>query len=531
MEFDYILIGAGSAGCLLADRLSETGRNKVLVLEAGGSDAKFWIKVPLGYGMTFSNPKLNWNYHAAPDPGLNGRSVYWPRGRVVGGSSSINAMAYVRGLAHDFDDWDRAGATGWGWDTVCETYDRLEQHGAEKTGKAALAVADMSSQMHPFSNRFLAAARDMNWPALADLNGPEDEGISAYRSTVRDGFRCSSADAFLRPALRRGNVKLVTHAVVEGVVIEKGRATGVRYRVGEQQYVARALGEVILSAGALNSPQLLQISGIGPEALLKLHGVEVVQDLPQVGEGLQDHLAVTQHFEACVPTLNSRLGHPLGRVLAGLQYVLTRRGPLGVPVNQIGGFVRSDPKLNAPDLQMYCNPASYSTPPDGTPVIDRDPGFILSAQPCRPTSRGQVRITSSHPLDPPSIQPNSLATHEDQEAAVRAGKVLRALASTPTLRAVIKAAKAPDITQMDDAGMLENFRARASTVFHASCTCRMGAEPSHSVLDARLRVHGIRGLRVVDASAFPNVTSGNTNAPVMMLAMRAADLILEDGAR
>ena len=531
MEFDYILVGAGSAGCLLAERLTENGRNRVLLLEAGGSDAKFWIKVPLGYGMTFSNPKLNWNYHAAPDPGLNGRSVYWPRGRVVGGSSSINAMAYVRGLGHDFDDWHRSGATGWGWDTVRDTYDRLECYGAEKAGKAALAVTDLSNQMHPFSKRFLAAAQDMNWPVLTDLNGAESDGISAYRSTVRDGFRCSSADAFLRPALRRGNVKLVTHAVVEDVMIAEGRATGVRYRVGDQQFMAQALGEVILSAGAINSPKLLQISGVGPAELLASHGVDVVQDLPMVGEGLQDHLAVTQHFTARVPTLNSRLGHPLGRGLAGLQYVLTRRGPLGVPVNQIGGFVRSERILHAPDLQIYCNPATYSTPPDGKPVIDRDPGFILSAQPCRPTSRGHVRIASANPMEGPIIQPNSLATREDQEVAVCAGRVLRALASTPTLRAVIDAAKAPDITQMDDAGMLEHFRARASSVFHASCTCRMGAAPSHSVLDARLRVHGVRGLRVVDASAFPNVTSGNTNAPTMMLAMRAADLILEDGGR
>lgn len=537
MEFDYIIIGAGSAGCVLADRLSENRRTRVLVIEAGGSDARFWIKVPLGYAFTFSNPKVTWRYNAEPDIGLNSRTAYWPRGRVIGGSSSINAMAYVRGLAQDFSDWEDAGAVGWNWDTVHHTYDRLESHseiGADGKprirGTGPLRVSDLRRQMHPFSDRFLQAAQDLGWPVTDDMNGECQEGISRFRSTVRNGFRYSSADAFLKPALKRNNVNVVTNARVERLQIRENRATGVHYRVGDKQLLATAKAEVIVCAGAINSPQILQLSGIGPADLLKSNGIDVVRDLGQVGQGLQDHLAITHRFVANEPTLNNKLGGKTGQLLAGMRYVLTRKGPLSVPVNQVGGFVRSGADQCAPDMQVYCNPAAYSTSSEGMPTVDRAAGFVLSVQPCRPTSRGSVTIASPDPAKAPRIQPNSLATQKDQDDAVRAGKLLKTLASAPTMMQVTRARTEPDITKMNDAEMLQDFRARASTNFHPTCTCRMGRDALDSVLDARLRVHGVKGLRVVDASAFPNVTSGNTNAPTMMLALRAADLILEDGA-
>lgn len=537
MEFDFIIIGAGSAGCVLADRLSADGRHSVLLLEAGGSDARFWIKVPLGYGFTFSDPGVNWAYSAAPDAGLNGRIAYWPRGRVLGGSSSINAMAYVRGLAHDFDDWAQSGASGWDWNSVRQTYDRLETHAEtgpdgqpRLRGNGPVRVSDLRAQMHPFSDRFLKGARDLGLPVTDDLNGPQNEGLTYLRSTVRDGRRWSAADAFLRPALRRPNLRLMTQAQVTRIALEDGRATAVHLVQHGQPIMARARAEILLSAGAINSPQILQLSGIGPGAVMQEMGLAVHHALPQVGQGLQDHLALTHHYAARVPTLNATLGNPVGQVLAGIRYVLTRRGPLAVPVNQVGGFLRSAPDRAAPDMQVYCNPATYTTAPGGRPRVDRTPGFILSVQPCRPSSRGSVTLATPDPFQPPRIQPNSLSTEGDRDQAVRAGRLLQHLAQAPAIANVTALRKAPDIVGQSDPELLQTFRERASTVFHASCTCRMGRDATQSVVDARLRVHGLRGLRVVDASAFPNITSGNTNAPTLMLALRAADLILQDAA-
>lgn len=539
--FDFIIVGAGSAGCVLADKLTASGRHKVLLIEAGGTDRRFWIKIPVGYGFTFSDPKVNWRYSAAADPGLNGREAYWPRGKVLGGSSSINAMAYVRGLPHDFDDWEAAGAAGWGWDAVRRSYEALESHDEWHEGRRRLRgngpvrVTDLSERMHPFARNFLAAGQEMGWPFLPDMNAAADagantlpsEGMGFVRSTVKDGRRWSSADAFLRPAMRRGNLTVVSGALVEKVMTAGRRATGVAYRVKGLPEMALAAREVILSAGAVNSPQLLQLSGIGPAALLKRHGIAVKHDLPQVGRGLQDHLAVSHFFWANSATLNDRLGSFAGQMKAGLQYVLTRNGPLSVPVNQCSGFVRTAGAAR-PDVQVYCNPASYSTQANGKPQIDRDNGFLLCVQPGRPTSRGQISIQSADPAQPPRIEPNSLSTEEDKATAVRASRLLQALAAAPAIKRVTRERRAPDILDMDDAALLENFRERAGSVFHASCTCRMGKDAGDSVLDARLRVHGVAGLRVIDASAFPNVTSGNTNAPTMMLAARGAELVLED---
>lgn len=532
-EFDYVIVGAGSAGCVLADRLSRDGRHSVLLLEAGGSDARVWIKVPIGYAFNVANPALNWGYSTQPDAGLAGRCISWPRGRVIGGSGSINAMAYVRGLPRDFDDWAAAGASGWGWDTVRAVYDGMEtRHAPNATGHRTAQgdgpvwVSDLSDQMHPFSRSFLDAARDAGLPLSDDINA--GEGVSYYRSTVRDGRRWSSADAFLRKARGRANLTVCTGADVQRIEGLTGQGNSLRYRHKGRDRTVRARREIILSAGAINTPKLLQLSGVGPGAVLQSLGIPVRRDLPQVGRGLQDHLAVSYQFHATQPTLNGDLGTLTGRLRAGLRYALRRQGPLAVPVNQVGGFVRSASDRAGPDVQLFCNPASYEMSPAGRPVLDRAQGYLISAQPCRPTSRGAVRLASADPDAAPMIEANSLATEADRDAALRASRLLQRLAAAPSLRAVTRAAKAPDLTRLDDAGLMEVFRARASTVYHASCTCRMGHGPEDSVLDARLRVHGVPGLRVVDASAFPNVTSGNTNAPTMMLAMRAADLILQD---
>lgn len=532
-SYDFIVVGAGSAGCVLADRLSSCGRHKVLLLEAGGSDQRFWIKVPLGYGKTYDDPSLNWCYTARSDPELAGRAAFWPRGRVIGGSSSINAMTYLQGLPHDFDDWEAAGATGWNWQSVQQTYAELE--GGDETGSddgqppaGTVHISDVSAGMHPFSRHFLAAAKQAGWPVRADLNGQDREGITRLRCTVRNGRRWSAADAFLRPARRRNNLRVVSNALVRRIVIENGVAVGVEYDHAAQRVQSRANREVILSAGAVNSPQLLQLSGIGPAALLQRHGIAVQKDLSQVGQGLQDHLGISYQFGATEPTLNNSLGNWRGKLGAGVRYLLTRTGPLSVPVNQISGFLRSDPAKPA-DIQIYCNPMSYALRSDAKPEVQSSAGFLICAQPCRPTSRGTVSIASPDPRHPPDIQPNALSTDKDRAMAITAARVAQKLASTPVMQSVTR--DGPDLAAMPDAEVLSDFRARAGSVYHASCTCRMGSGAQNSVLDARLRVHGVAGLRVIDASSFPNVTSGNTNAPVMMLAARGAGMVLQDAAR
>jgi choline dehydrogenase len=535
LEFDYVIVGAGSAGCVLANRLTENGKFSALVLESGQGDARFWVKVPLGYAVNVTNPAVNWGYETQPDPGLDARKIPWPRGKIIGGSSSINAMAYMRGLARDFDDWESAGATGWHWDNVRAVYERMETRseitadGRRSHGTGPVVVSDLSDQMAPFSRHFLDAAKEVGYPTIPDLNAPGADGIGYYLSTVRNGYRWSSADAFLRPALRRSNLRVMRSADVDRLVHDNGVVTGVAFCQGGKQFRAKARKEVIICAGAINSPKLLQQSGFGPAELLHRHGIAVARDLPQVGRGLQDHLAISYQFHATSPTLNNTLGNWLGKLRAGSKYLLTRKGPLSVPVNQVGGYVRASEQSDGPDMQLYFNPVSSGMNASGKVVPDRTAGYQISAQPCRPTSTGTIEIASAHSDDAPLISAQSLSTSHDMDAAVSAGRVLRQFAHAASLRAVTARAKAPDLLAMDDDdALLADFRARASTVYHPTCTCRMGRTALDSVLDARLRVHGVSGLRVADASSFPNITSGNTNAPVMMLAMRAADLILED---
>jgi choline dehydrogenase len=532
-QFDYIIIGAGSAGCVLADRLSASGR-RVLVLEAGGSDARFWIKTPIGYGRTFADAAVNWKYQTLPSAGLNGRIMYWPRGRVVGGSSSINALVYCRGMPADFDDWRALGNAGWGWDEVRSYFERTERRVAadgRASSGGALDVKDVTPFLHPFRASWLAAAAELRVPVTDDFNGAHPEGLGCYQVTIRNGRRQSAADAFLRPALRRENVKLETHAWVSKIRIGQGGASGVEWWRDGRQHFSAAAAEVIVCAGAVNSPQLLQLSGIGPAAMLSAHGVASVVDNPAVGGHLQDHLAAVYSFKATRPTLNNELHSVLGKLRAGLRYLLTRTGPLALSVNQFGGFLRAAPGASRPDVQLYFNPVTYGTGDAKRTRIEVDAfaGFYLCFQPTRPTSVGRIDIADGDFRSAPLIAPNYLSTDKDALDVVHGGRLLQAIARTDALRALILEPIAPDLLHMSDDELLTDFRSRAATVYHPVGTCRMGRTAADSVVDAALRVHGVERLRVVDASVFPTVTSANTNAPTLMVAQKAADLILNGG--
>ena len=529
-RFDYIIIGAGSAGCVLADRLSADGSNRVLVLEAGGSDARFWIKTPIGYGRTFADASVNWKYQTLPSAGLGGRTMYWPRGRVVGGSSSINALVYCRGMPVDFDDWRAMGNLGWGWDDVRPYFDKSERR-VDATGHAstngALDIKEVTPFLHPIGAHWLAAAAELGLPITEDFNGAHPEGFGTYRVTVRNGVRRSAADAFLRPALQRDTVKLETHAWVRRIRVSAGRATGVEWSRDGQEHFSAADGEVIVCAGAVNSPQLLQLSGIGPGAVLTAHGIPSVVDNAAVGGHLQDHLAIVYSFKATQPTLNNQLHSTWAKLRAGLRYLIAKQGPLALSVNQFGGFARAQPGAERPDVQLYFNPVTYGTGDVTRKRIDVDgfAGFYLCVQPTRPSSVGRVDISSPDFRTPPAIAPNYLSTDKDCRDAVFGSRLLQAIAGTQAMRELTLEAIAPDLRKLDDARLLADFRERAATVYHPVGTCRMGASASDAVVDTALRVYGVERLRVVDASVFPSVTSANTNAPTLMVAQKAADLI------
>ncbi len=534
-EYDFIIVGAGSAGCVLANRLSEDGRYSVLLLEAGGSDLNFWIWMPIGYGKTFYRKSVNWMYHTEPEPNLDGRISYWPRGKVMGGSSSINAMVYIRGQQEDFEDWKAMGNPGWGWDDVLPFFRKSETNDRGATevrgGEGPVHVATMDRYLHPMCEDFLRAGEELQFARNPDFNGPSQEGVGTYQNTAKDGMRMSAARAYVRPARKRPNLRVVTRAMTTKILFDGSRATGVRYVRKGAEHDVRARREVILSAGAINSPQLLQLSGVGPGALLRSHGIEVVRAAEGVGRNLQDHLAIDYLFRSKVPTLNQQLRPWHGKLRHGLHYVLTRRGILSLGVNQAGGFVRSRPGLSKPNMQLFFSPVSYTKAVPGKRALmspDPFPGFLMGAQPTRPTSRGHLEIRSPDPMAPPAIHPNYLGTDLDVQEMLEASQIMRRLAETPALSRLIEAELLPGPQVQSDDEMIADIRARAGTVFHPVSTCRMGPDPVRDVVDARLRVYGIDGLRVADASIFPTVTSGNTNAPAIMVGEKASQMILDD---
>jgi len=537
-EADFIIVGAGSAGCVLADKLSASGKHEVLLLEAGPSDDRFWIRTPIGYGITYTDPKVNWCYSAEPDPAIANRRLFWPRGKVLGGSSSINAMVYHRGQAGDYDDWERAGNSGWGYNDVKQVYESFEEFsttsGARQTASSNprsgnhLTIHDASanyhSLKHDFANAFLQAG--LTCPDHLCLEG---EGVGPYLITTRAGKRCSSATAFLHPASDRSNLEILTNATATRIDTKERTALGVTCLLGNQFIEIKARKEVLLCAGAVNSPQLLQLSGIGPGRILKKQGVRCVLEHPHVGRHLQDHLGISYFYRANRPTLNRTLRSWPGRIGAGIQYLLNRSGPLSLSVNQIGGLARSRAGLETSDTQLYCNPVSYQPIEGETRKLtlpDPYPGFIMGFNPCRPKSEGSIEICSSDPHAPPRITTNYLATQQDLDGVVAMARLVGRIQNTQAIRAILARPPDLDLSSMGDDYILNDFRQRATTVYHPCGTCRMGADIQNAVVNANLQVFGIKGLRVVDASIFPNITSANTNAPTIMVAHEAARRIL-----
>jgi choline dehydrogenase len=527
-RFDYVIVGAGSAGCVLANRLSEDPRISVLVLEAGGSDAHPYIRAPAGFLKTFQNPRFNWCYTTEPGPGVDGRAIFFPRGKVLGGSSSINGHLYVRGQARDFDVWAQLGNRGWSYDDVLPYFRRSEDRssGADEFHGAGgpLHVSDIAER-HPICEAFIQGAEELGIRRNPDYNGAEQEGVAYYQRTIRHGRRHSAASGFLRQAMRRPNVRVETMAHVLRLETAGRRVTGVTYRQHGAVRRAEAFGEILLAAGTVNSPQLLHISGIGPAGHLRSIGVETVHDLAGVGEGLQDHYAtrtadrVTQPITLNEQARGARLYWEIGKWLA------TGRGLLAFSPAHVAAFLRSDPALDAPDLQFVFTPASYSEGVTGQ--LQEFPGMTCGVWQLRPESKGYVRARSPDPAQPPAIQPNYLTAETDRRAAVAGIRWCRRLLGTAALAPYRDRETIPGEDLQSDEELLAYARDRGSTVYHAISTCRMGVDPL-AVVGPDLRLKGLAGIRVVDASVMPTMVSANTNAATLMIAEKASDMILAD---
>jgi choline dehydrogenase len=527
-EFDYIIVGAGSAGCVLANRLTASGRHSVLLLEAGPKDSNIWIHVPLGYGKLFKDKSVNWMYQTEPEPGLNGRTVFQPRGKVLGGSSSINGLLYVRGQHEDYDRWRQHGNQGWGFDDVLPYFKAAEdqQRGADDFHGSGgpLPVSD-SRHPDPLSQAFIEAAAETGIPKNPDFNGATQEGAGWFQTTTRRGRRASTARSYLRPARRRANLHVETAALAQRIVFEGRRAAAVEYKQGGVTKIARAGKEILVSSGAYNSPQLLQLSGVGPADLLARHGIDVVLDAPGVGTDLQDHMQV-RIVTRCTQriTLNDILNNPWRKMMTGLQYAAFRTGPLTIAAGTSGAFFKTNPRLATPDVQIHFLP--FSTDKMGE-ALHSYSGFSASVCQLRPESRGSLRIKSADPAAAPEIRINYLATETDRTANVEGLKILRRILAAPALRAFTVEEVEPGAKVTSDEELLDFCRLRGSTVYHPTSTCRMGNDPL-AVVDQKLRLRGLDGLRVIDGSIMPDLVSGNTNAAIIMIAEKASRMILED---
>jgi choline dehydrogenase len=527
-EADFVIVGAGSAGCVLANRLTESGRHRVALIEAGPRDRHLWIHIPLGYGRLFKDGRVNWLYQSEPEPELNGRVIFQPRGKVLGGSSSINGLVYIRGQPEDFDHWRQLGNEGWGFDDVLPYFRRSEDQargGSPLHGVGGpLSVSDATGP-HELCDAFIAAAEEAGVPRNEDFNGPTQEGAGYFQTTSRRGVRWSTARGYLRPALRRPNLEVVTEAMATRVLFEGRKAVGVEYRRAGAIRTVRARREVILAGGAINSPQLLQLSGIGPGSLLQDHGIPVVSESVGVGEDLQDHLQVRVVLKCTKPiTVNDEINSMMRRLGVGLRYALWRKGPLSISAGYAGAFFRTDERVATPDVQVHF--ITFSTDRMGE-RLHPFPGFTASVCQLRPESRGFVRIKSPDPAAPPAIQPRYLSTETDRRTNVEGLKRLRAMMSMPAMRPYVLAEHAPGPAVQTDDELLAYCREVGSTIYHPSCSCRMGTD-SRAVVDPRLKVHGVEGLRVVDGAVMPSVVSGNTNAAIVMIGEKGSDMILED---
>jgi choline dehydrogenase len=528
IEFDYVVVGAGSAGCVLANRLSADGRHSVLLLEAGPKDNNLWIHVPLGYGRLFEEKTVNWMYQTEPEPGLEGRIIFQPRGKVLGGSSSINGLLYVRGQHEDYDRWRQHGNSGWGFDDVLPYFKKAENQarGADDFHGAGgpLPVSDLV-HADPLSAAFIAAAAETGIPVNPDFNGASQEGAGFFQTTTRRGRRASTAVAYLRPARGRKNLQVETSALAQRIRFDGHRADTIEFRQAGVLRTARARKEILVSSGAYNSPQLLQLSGVGPADLLRKHGIDVVLDAPGVGHDLQDHMQVRVVMRCTQSiTLNDVVNSPVRRILAGARYAAFRKGPLTIAAGTSGAFFKTSPRLATPDIQIHFLP--FSTDKMGERLHSFS-GFSASVCQLRPESRGSLRIRSADPTAAPEIRINYLSTEVDRTANVEGLKVLRRILQAPALRPYVMEEVDPGAKVSSDEELLNYCRARGSTIYHPTSTCRMGSDPL-AVVDQCLRVRGLEGLRVVDGSIMPDLVSGNTNAAIIMIAEKASDMILRD---
>ena len=529
--YDYVIVGGGTAGCVLANRLSADPGRRVLVLEAGPADRSPWIHLPIGYGKTMFHPVYNWGFRTDPDPGMDHRRIYWPRGRCLGGSSSINGLIYVRGQREDYDAWAAAGNRGWSWDDVLPYFVRSESNsrGASEAHGASgpLACSDIGRR-HELIEAIIAGANALGVRTTDDFNAGDNEGVGYYQLFTRNGLRCSTAAGYLRPVRARPNLDVQTNAQATRIVVENLRAVGVEYVRDGVTLRASARAEVILCAGALQTPQLLQLSGIGPGSLLQRFGIPVVRELPGVGENLQDHLQLRLLYRCTKPiTTNDDLNSWWRSLRIGLQWVISRSGPLAVGINQGGLFTRVLPESATPDVQFHF--ATLSADLAGAKPHPYS-GFTFSVCQLRPTSRGYVRITSPDVREPPSMQPYYLSTELDRRCALAGVRFGRALAATDAIARYVAEETRPGPDARSDDELLAFCRAYGATIFHPSGTCSMGRD-AMAVVDDRLRVHGVAALRVVDCSIMPTLVSGNTNAPVVMIAEKAIDMVLADGKR
>jgi choline dehydrogenase-like flavoprotein len=530
--YDYIIVGAGTAGCLLANRLSADPGIRVALLEAGGTDNYPWIHIPVGYLYLMGNPRADWCFKTAAEPGLNGRSLDYPRGKVLGGCSSINGMIYMRGQAHDYDRWRQMGNAGWAWDDVLPYFKRHEDQWAlepdafdglhTRGGEWRVELARIRWEI---LDAFQDAAAQAGIPRVEDFNRGDNEGCGYFHVNQRTGVRWNTAKGFLRPVRHRPNLAIETHALVERLVLDGKRVTGLVMRQHGSRRTLQAAREVILSAGAIGSPQILQLSGVGPGTVLRPTGIEVRHELPGVGENLQDHLQLRCAYRVTgVNTMNERYQSLVQRAGFAAQYLFTRRGPMTMAPSQLGAFVRSDASRETPNLQYHIQPLTL--PRFGEP-LDPFPAFTASVANLRPTSRGSVRIASPAPEAHPEIRPNYLATEDDRHVAADAIRVTRRIVSMPALVKYRPEEFRPGPEVQDDEQLARAAGDIGTTIFHPVGTCRMGSDET-AVVDHRLKVRGLDGLRVADASIMPTITSGNTNSPTLMIAEKAAAMILED---
>ncbi|WP_391480873.1 GMC family oxidoreductase [Nereida sp. NH-UV-3] len=529
MDADFIIVGAGSAGCVLANRLSEDPNNKVVLLEAGGRDWNPWIHVPVGYFKTMHNPSVDWCYRTEPDPGLNGRSIDWPRGKVLGGSSSLNGLLYVRGQAEDYDRWRQMGNEGWGWDEVLPLFKKSEanERGADEFhgDDGGLSVSNMRIQ-RPICDAWVAAAQAAGYKFNPDYNGANQEGVSYFQLTTRNGRRCSSAVAFLNPARKRPNLKIITNAQVQRVVLDGKKATGVTYLdKSGQEHTVNARRDIVLSSGAINSPQLLMLSGIGDTDQLTENGITPLHKLDGVGKGLQDHLQARLVFKCKEPTLNDEVRSLVNQAKIAAKYALFRSGPMTMAASLATGFFKTRPDVGTPDVQFHVQPWSADSPGEGVHPFS---AFTMSVCQLRPESRGEIRLNGPNPMDYPKIIPNYLSTENDCRTIVEGVNIARRIGKHAPLDSKISEEFRPtkDLAMDDYEGTLDWVRNHTASIYHPTGTCKMG-QGTDAVVDSKLKVHGIEGLRVADCSIMPEIVSGNTNAPAIMIGEKCAQMMLQ----